>query len=535
MKGQTPHPVIPEIPADLFKKDFETAKRLLIEREERIALEKEDPIRYGYEPEHWVEVDDAAEKYRDILVLGGNRSGKSTWAGKFVMRLLAQKPDSRAWCFQTTNDNSISMQQPILWDFMPAELRKAKRTQVTNISYTQKNGFSENTFVLPNRSQCWFRNYAQDIKTIEGGTCDVVWCDELVPIEWLETIRFRLLDRNGILIVTFTPVLGYSPTVKEYLQGATTIEEVDAELLPLKDGRGFEKVPVIQKCWSRRAAIFYFHTKKNPWAGYERMKVELAQQPREKILCRAYGVPVKAIATSFPRFREAVHVVKADQIPKEGTVYHFVDPAGRKPWFMLWARIDANNRAWVYREWPQCDEYIEGYGYPDEWAKPSGKLHDGDIGDGQMPIGWGLGAYIDEILRLEKLDGATPFERWIDSRYANTTVAGTREHATTLLEDLIDAGMVFKSCPAENIAEGVAFINDWLYYNEQQPIDNNNAPRLYISERCTNTIFALKEWTGKDGQKGACKDPIDCLRFLVSSGVENVEGGKLDVTGGGSY
>ncbi len=256
MKGQTPHPVIPEIPAHLFKTDFETAKRLLIEREERIALEKEDPIRYGYEPGHWAEVDEAAEKYRDILVLGGNRSGKSTWAGKFVMRLLAQKPDSRAWCFQTTNDNSISMQQPVLWDFMPAELRKAKRTQVTNISYTQKNGFSENTFVLPNRSQCWFRNYAQDIKTIEGGEVDVVWCDELVPLDWLETIRYRLVTRNGILIVTFTPIEGYSPTVKEYLQGAKTEREVEAELLPKRSGKGFEKVPDFQTCNSRRAAVF---------------------------------------------------------------------------------------------------------------------------------------------------------------------------------------------------------------------------------------------------------------------------------------
>lgn len=535
MKGQTPHPVIPEIPAHLFKTDFQTAKRLLIEREERIALEKEDPIRYGYEPGHWAEVDEAAEKYRDILVLGGNRSGKSTWAGKFVMRLLAQKPDSRAWCFQTTNDNSISMQQPVLWDFMPAELRKAKRTQVTNISYTQKNGFSENTFVLPNRSQCWFRNYAQDIKTIEGGEVDVVWCDELVPLDWLETIRYRLVTRNGILIVTFTPIEGYSPTVKEYLQGAKTEREVEAELLPKRSGKGFEKVPVFQTCNSRRAAVFYFHTEKNPWAGYGRMKVELAQQPREKILCRAYGVPIKATATSFPRFRESVHVVPAGQVPKDGTVYLFCDPAGNKNWFMLWIKIDANGRAWVYREWPQSDEYIEGVGFPDEWAKPSGKRADGEPGDGQKSFGFGLLAYISEILRLEKADGATPFERWIDSRYGNTTVAGTREHATTLLEELDEAGMPFRSCPTENISEGVALINDWLYYNDEKPIDHTNAPRLYISERCTNTIFALKEWTGKDGQKGACKDPIDCLRFLVSSGVENVEGGALNVTGGGSY
>jgi hypothetical protein len=31
------------------------------------------------------------------------------------------------------------------------------------------------------------------------------------------------LDRNGVLIVTFTPIEGYSSTVKEYLTGAKTL------------------------------------------------------------------------------------------------------------------------------------------------------------------------------------------------------------------------------------------------------------------------------------------------------------------------
>lgn len=533
--AQSPHPLIPIISAEHIVRDPDGARKLICAREEHIAREKLDPLTYGYEPPHWQRSTEIARKYREILVMGGNRSGKSTWAGKLAMRTLLEKPESRVWCFQTTNDNSISMQQPILWNFMPQRLRTAKRGKVTNISYTQKNGFSENTFVLPNKSQCWFRNYAQDVSTIEGGEIDLAWCDELVPLDWLETLRFRLVDRNGILLVTFTPVEGYSPTVKNYLQGARSIEEVDAELLSNKNGRGFEKVPIFQESTTRRAAIYYFHTKNNPWAGYERLKVELDRQPREKILCRAYGVPVKATATRFPRFRDTVHVVKSDQIPQSGTNYLFVDPAGGKNWFMLWVRIDAAERAWVYREWPQVDTYIEGVGHPGPWATSSGKKADGDPGEGQKSFGFGLLAYKSEIERLETLDGVKVFERWIDSRYANTTVAGTREHATTLLEELEDAGMSFRSCPGENIEEGVSLINDALFYDETAPIDHTNAPRLYISERCTNTIWALKEWTGSDGQKGASKDPVDCLRYLLTSGVTNIEDGKLNVTGGGSY
>jgi hypothetical protein len=51
------------------------------------------------------------------------------------------------------------------------------------ICYTQKNGFSENKFILPNGSECVLRNYAQDITVVEGGDCDIMWCDELVPLQ----------------------------------------------------------------------------------------------------------------------------------------------------------------------------------------------------------------------------------------------------------------------------------------------------------------------------------------------------------------
>jgi len=37
---------------------------------------------------------------------------------------------------------------------------------------------------------------------------------------------------------------------------------------------------------------------------------------------------------------------------------------------------------------------------------------------------------------------------------------------------------------------------------------------LFISDNCKNLIYCLKEWTGADGEKGATKDPIDCLRYL---------------------
>ena len=49
-------------------------------------------------------------------------------------------------------------------------------------------------------------NYAQKRDVIEGGEVDLIWCDELVPLDWIETLRYRIVTRSGKLIVTFTPI-----------------------------------------------------------------------------------------------------------------------------------------------------------------------------------------------------------------------------------------------------------------------------------------------------------------------------------------
>ena len=84
--------------------------------------------------------------------------------------------------------------------------------------------------------------------------------------------------------------------------------------------------------------------------------------------------------------------------------------------------------------------------------------------------------------------------------------------------ELLDSGddpMFFEPAAGLRLEEGIAIINDWLSYDTSQPRSPINQPRLYISEECENLIYAMREWTGADGEKGASKDPIDCLRYLA--------------------
>jgi Terminase large subunit, T4likevirus-type, N-terminal len=532
----SPHPVYKIPSRDQYEKDPDATFKYLLAREQKIKLEIADPLRYGFEPDSWQLARKAiAEGKRELVILGGNRAAKTEFAAKLTHEVLGGRENAEVWACQTTEDNSIQMQQPYLWKYMPPEYTNIKKNTVTNIQYTKKNGFSNGVFIYPNGSRCVCKNYAQDVKVIEGGECDLIWCDELVPLDWIETLRYRLVTRGGLLLITFTAIQGWSPTVKEYLQGAKVILSRPAELL------GNTPVPLIQQPKRKNSSVIYFHTKDNPFAGYDNLVKLLDGAPREEILTRAYGVPVRSATTQFPKFDETIHVVRPDQVPTTGTRYQFIDPASGRNWFMLWVILDARGRHFVYREWPAEGSHVPGEGDVGAWAIPDGKLHDGKAGEGQRCFGWGLKKYVSEIYRVEgkKLvegeeeteveaydssTGEEVFQRWMDSRFGATPTM-KNDQTNTLLDQLNqELDFPIHPAPYDMIDEGVSLINDLLDYDKLKPIDINNEPRLYVSSDCPAVIFALKEWTGRDGKTGASKDPVDCLRYMAMARLVDVDG-----------
>jgi len=597
--GEEPYPGIPLLDSEVLTKlDDALRKEYFAGRRDIIQLRLQDPLNYGYEPDVWRLADEQQKALREKypvgvieeLDLGGNRASKSERAAKRMMQLLRDTPGARVWCLQSKEDISRIAQQSLFWKYMPLEWKresgKLKQGVTTKIAYSVATGFTDNNFVCPNGSQCSFKFYSVDVTTVEGPELDAAWPDELVPPDWLEFLRYRLVTRNGVLLTTFTPVEGYSPTVAEYLRGATTLQEIEADpdLLPVRNPAGDvirgETVPRIQQSGNPRARIIYFNTHDNPFGNPESMKQTLSGKSRLTILMRFYGVPTKASATVFPLFKETIHVIAPEKfaaIEKNGgTRFHLVDPCSGRNWFMIWVFIDPLNRKFVYREWPSYghpEAYIPGVAELGPWTVP-GKADDGERGPGQRELGWGLKRYIEEIRRLEsyvKTDeqgntgiaksdvgagkssyhvdryGEGPsltgsggkareevFERWIDARYANARTVAT-EQSTTLVEQLDDLGMTFMASKSEKTifsgseSGSIRLISDALYYDDSKPIDHLNQPHLYVLSTCPNTIYALQNWTGRDGQHGACKDPIDVLRMAELSDINYCDPAALRV------
>jgi hypothetical protein len=147
-------------------------------------------------------------------------------------------------------------------------------------------------------------------------------------------------------------------------------------------------------------------------------------------------------------------------------------------------------------------------------------------------MGYGIRDYIELV--KDKEQGKEPFERFIDSRMGNAE-KHAKEGATSISIDLEDEGMPFLDAPGLDIEHGLQLINNRLAYDPDKPLSVTNSPSLYVSERCQNLIFAFKNFTGLGGKTEACKDPIDCLRYLLESRIEYVGLKELAVTGTGGY
>ena len=394
---------------------------------------------------------------------------------------------------------------------------------------------------------------------IPGPELDGVWADELIPLDWVHFLGFRCANRNGIIIITFCPEFGWNETFGYFYEGAVTLEEQDAPLLPKLDENGasigLQTRPRVMQCRDPSARILFFWTEDNPFGNYPALVQELKgkQAGEAEISIRAYGLCTRSHNAAFQMFNKKAHVITQEQfraIEKEypkGERFHLVDPCDGRMWFMIWVFCPYPDKWIIYREFPSHGHkgaYIEGVGVPGPWAV-SGEAADGVKGPGQDSRGFSLARYKEEIEKRDATENI--LARYIDSRYA-TAPRTTAATVTNLQEQLAEVGIEFltmvpgkgRIIGAENNDGSIDMINSALFYDVETDIGKFspkhaklNEPQLQVVETCPNTIDAMEYWTGEDGQRGARKDPIDCVRGMFLSQINFVGQDQYRFIGGG--
>ena len=551
----------------------------LEEREETIRLMVEDPLRHGYEVPWWADARRLLDTHTELAVIAGNDSTKTWFSVKYGVEQLVNQPGID-WAFMhSTQDSSKNQQQRIVWRFLPPEWRAlGKVGSQISVSYTAHNGFSDDRFNLPNGSRGFFFFYKQEPGVLTGYKLRGVCADELIPLAHLEEIRTRLLGRDGKILITFTPTEGYTPTVAEYLAGATVVEFRPSKFLPginlpnmIGAPRGM--MPYILKCRKASAAVICPFTEWNPFRKEGELEKLVDGKTTSYVKARAYGWPEKQAGTAIGKFNE-VHIIQRPgancslvpprpweslypRLGKRGTNYLVADPGAAKNWFLKWYRcvpyLD-REMVFVYREWPD-------YAQHGEWAVP-GNRHDGAAGPAQRAgFGRGIVEYKRLILEAEGWvwneekgvwDGtkAEPiYRRFIDPRMGGAPVPSAEEGSTIIEQfalenrDITSRGigpaMVFEPAPGggRSIADqsSLMLLNDRFDYDVNQPIGPMNSPLWFVVEDCWQSIVCYRTYTGLDGEKGAWKDCIDPDWYLVKANPGFVDENTAAVAGGGAY
>jgi hypothetical protein len=512
----------------------ETLSRLMLDQP---SSEKEDPIQWGWTLPGWRRVMDRFDKDKIHVILGGNRSSKSTLCSRLLVHLAQSIPEAEIRSLHVSEERSVQDAQKMVWSALPMRYKRSKKKSANHsLQYNQKNGFNSAKAILPpikmdadRGSTIYFNNYRQyqaDPQIFEGWSAHAIHCDEEVSEAIFNTLLARLTDFSGRLLLSFTTLQGYTPLINSLLKGAKTVKKKYSKLL----GR---ELPIEQVSanWPD-CRIYYFWSEMSPFVNANELIRTYSNQPQEVKLARLYGIPSKAMEGRFPKFSRDTNVIPHEKIPfildphVRTTRYFVCDPGGSKPWVAIWAAVTRDGTIYIYREFPDSTMGAWALPHVNGVGKSVGKP-----GPAQRPLGWGYVDYRDHFTALE--EGEDIFERIVDPRMGAATVR-EKEGESNIINTMTNLDFVMRPAPGVDVEAGIAKINDALSWDDTENMTESNRPKLFVSDRCENLICSMLEYTGSSRQEH-WKDQIDCLRYLLVSGADHISNESLACTGGGGY
>lgn len=467
-----------------------------------------------------------------------HNSSKTRYCAKKIVQAAVNNPKGLLYCWAQNDEISKVVQQRAVYEALPAEYRGLGSTKVASVNYSFKGGFTDKSFVLPNKTQVIFKTYTQwlqDDTILEGmelGSPEPTvqnigsWLDEyLLGMDLIDRLMLRLATLDAKLLISFTPKDGETETVKNYRANAITLKDKVVSEGLKKETR----VPLFQRNEQKNTNIVYFHSKDNPWSGYQTLLEQCTAKADDNYTLTAlYGVPTKSAATMFPKFQSG-NIVSSEfmkeKLKEKVTRYMCIDPAGSKPWFMVWVAVDSLGVWYIYREWPDVSH--------GNWAEEkNGKWVLGEAC--RQKLGYGVLDYVDLIRALES--GEEVFERFIDPRAGAAKYSDRDGGQSDYITDLSEHSIYVAPAPRGRTATGEEEEHGLQKLQSLVSPNADGRSQLYISVDCQNLIKSFQEYD-KSSRDHPLKDPLDCVRYLAEAEIEFIDPKRLRATrhGKGGY
>lgn len=269
---------------------------------------------------------------RNRWVFGGNRSGK-TECGAVESIYLARgnhpykkiNKNMEGWVVSLSSQVQRDVaQKKILHYLNPDWIEEI-------VMQSGRKDFPENGIidyikiknVLGGVSKIGFRNCDQGREKFQGTSLDFVWFDEEPPREIYLECKMRVLDRQGELFGTMTPLKGLSWVYDEIYLNSHADPEVWYEQMQWED---------------------------NPFLSPVEIKNISSTLSVEELESRKYGRFVGSEGLVYKEFDENVNVIQPFNVPKEWYDNISIDPGLNNPLSAHWYAVDFDGNIYVIAE-----------------------------------------------------------------------------------------------------------------------------------------------------------------------------------------
>jgi phage terminase large subunit-like protein len=269
---------------------------------------------------------------RNRWVFGGNRSGKTECGAVecvYMARGIHPYRQNRANVSGWVVSLSSQVQRDVAQKKILRYLRRDWIEEIVMLSGRKdapESGvidFIRVKNVFGGISVIGFKSCDQGREKFQGASLDFVWFDEEPPKDIYTECRMRVMDKQGDIFGTMTPLKGLTFAYTDIFLNKYNDEEIWYEFMEWSD---------------------------NPYLSSREIERLESGLDGAELQSRRYGRFASAEGLVYPEFDERVHVIEPFALPQEWQSGISIDPGLNNPLAALWFAVDFDDNVYVVAE-----------------------------------------------------------------------------------------------------------------------------------------------------------------------------------------
>lgn len=177
-----------------------------------------------------------------------------------------------------------------------------------------------------------FKSCDQGREKFQGSSLDYVWFDEEPPKDVYDECRMRVIDKNGDIFGTMTPLKGLTFVYEEIYLNPNNSPDIWCEFMEWGD---------------------------NPFLPENEIKTLTETLSTEQLETRRYGRFKSNSGLVYPEFDENIHVIEPFNVPESWYDTISIDPGLKNPLSAHWYAVDFDGTVYVIAEHFEAEQTVE--------------------------------------------------------------------------------------------------------------------------------------------------------------------------------